>query len=238
MSFTNTLAAMRFLKMLVTPFDQLPAFELGIIDAEGNLLKKKKERKSKEEKNAYDTFTRLVINIKRHLRHLPLMKGRLGSLAAALYLIKEEDSGLTYDETVGAFTQYLKENKIMDDREIMDLSEECASVYLTEEGVPTTTTQSTGSTAGFSGDADSPVAGYDKGLGKKKKRKKENGVDVFEVDSNILRSARISNRKRDKFIKAMGNTKLAKELKQYFKTYPAAPLLLQDESGVMVRLRR
>ena len=73
---------------------------------------------------------------------------------------------------------------------------------------------------------------------KKKKRKKENGVDVFEVDSNILRSARISNRKRDKFIKAMGNTKLARELKQYFKTYPSAPLLLQDESGVMVRLRR
>jgi hypothetical protein len=211
---------------------------LGIIDSEGNLLRKKKERKSKEEKNAYDTFTRLVINIKRHLRHLPLMKGRLGSLAAALYLIKEEISGMTYDETVGAFTQYLKENKIMDDREIMDLSEECASVYLTEEGVPTTTTQSTGSTAGFSGNADAPVAGYDKGLGKKKKRKKENGVDVFEVDSNILRSARISNRKRDKFIKAMGNTKLAKELKQYFKTYPSAPLLLQDESGVMVRLRR
>ena len=47
-----------------------------------------------------------------------------------------------------------------------------------------------------------------------------------------------SNRKRDKFIKAMGNTKFAKELKQYFKTYPSAPLLLQDESGVMVRLRR
>ena len=225
--------------MLVTPFDQLPAFELGIIDAEGNLLKKKKERKTKEEKSAYDTFTRLVINIKRHLRHVPFMKGRLGSLAAALYLIKEEISDMTYDETVGAFTQYLKENKIMDEREIKELSEECASVYLTEEGVPTTSTQSTNSTAGFSGDADSPVAGYDKGLGKKKKkRKQENGVDVFEVDSNILRSARLSNRKRDKFIKAMGNTKLAKELKQYFKTYPSAPLLLQDESGVMVRLRR
>ena len=57
MSFTNTLAAMRFLKMLVTPFARLPAFELGIIDSEGNLLKKKKERKSKEERDAYDTFT-------------------------------------------------------------------------------------------------------------------------------------------------------------------------------------
>jgi len=230
MSFTNTLAAMRFLKMLVTPFDQLPAFELGIIDSEGNLLKKKKERKSKDEKNAYDIFTRLVINIKRHLRHVPFMKGRLGSLAAALYLIKEEFSGMTYDETVGAFTQYLKENRIMDDREIIELNEECASVYLTEE-ITNSIGSPPGNIAGVS-DNNPPVRK------KKKKRKKENGVDVFEVDSNILRSARISNRKRDKFIKAMGNTKLAKELKQYFKTYPSAPLLLQDESGVMVRLRR
>ncbi len=230
MSFTNTLAAMRFLKMLVTPFDQLPAFELGIIDAEGNLLKKKKERKSEEEKSAYDTFTRLVINIKRHLSHVPFMKGRLGSLAAALYLIKEEISGMTYDETVGAFTQYLKENRIMCDREIKELSEECASVYLTEE-ITNSIGSPPGNIAGVS-DNDPPVRK------KKKKRKQENGVDVFEVDSNILRSARLSNRKRDKFIKAMGNTKLAKELKQYFKTYPSAPLLLQDESGVMVRLRR
>lgn len=216
--------------MLVTPFDQLPAFELGIIDAEGNLLKKKKERKSEEEKSAYDTFTRLVINIKRHLSHVPFMKGRLGSLAAALYLIKEEISGMTYDETVGAFTQYLKENRIMCDREIKELSEECASVYLTEE-ITNSIGSPPGNIAGVS-DNDPPVRK------KKKKRKQENGVDVFEVDSNILRSARLSNRKRDKFIKAMGNTKLAKELKQYFKTYPSAPLLLQDESGVMVRLRR
>ena len=60
MSFTNTLAAMRFLKMLVTPFDQLPAFDLGIIDSEGNLLKKKKERKSKKERDAYTEVGNIV----------------------------------------------------------------------------------------------------------------------------------------------------------------------------------
>ena len=100
-----------------------------------------------------------------------------------------------------------------------------------EEEITNSVGSPPGNIAGVS-DNDPPVRK------KKKKRKKENGVDVFEVDSNILRSARISNRKRDKFIKAMGNTKLARELKQYFKTYPSAPLLLQDESGVMVRLRR
>ena len=127
MSFTDTLAAMRFLKMLVTPFDQLPAFDLGIIDSEGNLLKKKKERTSKKERDAYDTFTRLVINIKRHLRHLPLMKGRLGSLAAALYLIKE-DFGVSerkikqgLNEYGVDFNDFLSENTqwfMLEDREL------------------------------------------------------------------------------------------------------------------------
>jgi hypothetical protein len=36
----------------------------------------------------------------------------------------------------------------------------------------------------------------------------------------------------------MGNTKLAKELRQYFKTYPSDPLILKDSTGVIVRLRR
>ncbi len=240
MSLVNTIAAMRFLKMLVKPFEELPAFELGIIDDEGNVLKRKRDRKTKAEKEAYDTFTRLVINIKRHLKHIPFMKGRLGSLAAALYLIKEElQNEMSDDEVVGTFVQFLRENRIMNQSQIKDLVEEYTSIYLTEEGVPTTTTQSTDSAAGFSGKAKSPVAGYDKGLGKsKKKRKKENGIDVFEVDKNILRSAQISNRKRDKFIKSMGNTKLAKELRQYFKTYPSDPLILKDSTGVIVRLRR
>ncbi len=233
MSFTNTIAAMRFLKLLVTPFNKLPAFELGIIDDEGNLLKKKRERTTKEEKQAYDTFTRLVINIKRTLKYVPFMKGRLGSLAAALYLIKEEHSGMTYDETVGCFVQYLRENRILTQDEIVEFTEECAGIYLAEQ----TTTGSTPSAAGFSSDADSPVAGYDKGL-KKKKRRKVNGVDVFEVDTVILKRAKVGKRTRDSFIKSMGNSKLAKELKQYFKTYPSDPLILQDSTGVRVKLRR
>ncbi len=233
MSLVNTIAAMRFLKMLVTPFEDMPAYKLGIIDDEGVLLKKKKERKTKEEKEAYDTFTRLVINIKRHLRNVPFMKGRLGSLAAALYLIKEEHSGLTYDETVGTFVQYLRENRIMTKSDIQEFTEECASIYLVEQ----TTTGSTSTAAGFSGDAESPVAGYDKVL-RPKKRKKLNGVDIFEVDVDTLKRAKMSKRNRDSFIKSMGNSKLAKELKQYFKTYPSDPLILQDSTGVRVKLRR
>ena len=36
--------AFRFLKLLVTPFEKTKAFELGIIDSNGKVLKKSKER--------------------------------------------------------------------------------------------------------------------------------------------------------------------------------------------------
>ena len=51
----------QFLKRLTTPFDQTPAFDLGIIDERGQRIKSK-ELKTTEEKNAYGYFDRLVFN--------------------------------------------------------------------------------------------------------------------------------------------------------------------------------
>ena len=90
-SLADTLYAFRFLKMLVTPWDETTAFELGLIDDQGKLLKKPK---SQEEKDAYTVFHKLVYNIKRLLNKLPFGKSRLASYTAALFLIKEE-TGLT-----------------------------------------------------------------------------------------------------------------------------------------------
>ena len=41
--------AFRFLKMLVTPFNKTKAFELGIVDQDGKVLKKSRELKTPEE---------------------------------------------------------------------------------------------------------------------------------------------------------------------------------------------
>ena len=49
--------AFRFLKLLVTPFNKTKAFELGIIDEKGKVLKKAAERKTPEEKNACNPVT-------------------------------------------------------------------------------------------------------------------------------------------------------------------------------------
>ena len=79
--------AFRFLKLLVTPWDKMVAYELGIIDENGKVLKKK--RTTPEEKAAYTVFHRLVFNIKRLLGKLPFGKTKLATYASALFLIKE-----------------------------------------------------------------------------------------------------------------------------------------------------
>ena len=79
--------AFRFLKLLVTPWEDMEAYKLGVIDENGKVLKKK--RNTPEEKSAYTVFHRLVFNIKRLLNKIPFGKTKLASYASALFLIKE-----------------------------------------------------------------------------------------------------------------------------------------------------
>ena len=79
--------ALRFLRLLTTPWKKTTAFEVGIVDDKGKVIKKPE---TSEEKNAYGLFHKLVFNLKRLLNKIPLGKSTIASYAAALYLIKEE----------------------------------------------------------------------------------------------------------------------------------------------------
>ena len=81
--------AFRFLKLLVTPFEKTKAFELGIIDKDGAVLKKGAQRSTPEEKSAYTVFHRLVFNLKRLIGKVPGGKSVVARYGAALFLIKE-----------------------------------------------------------------------------------------------------------------------------------------------------
>ena len=50
MSLLNTVTAIKFLKQLTTPFSKMKAYELGIIDEDGKLLKRKKKEKPKRKR--------------------------------------------------------------------------------------------------------------------------------------------------------------------------------------------
>ena len=118
----------RFLKLLTTPFEKTDAFKLGIIDEKGNRIKKPKstqpavELATAEQKNAYTILHKLVFNIKKIFQKVPGLRTKVGTYAAALFLLKD-----TFKESVNdpdvfekEFMKYLKENNIDFDDEISE----------------------------------------------------------------------------------------------------------------------
>ena len=112
----------RFIKLLVTPFKDTDAYKLGIIDEDGNRVippkpkigvwnKTPKPIRTSEEKNAYTILHKLVFNIKKLFAKVPGLRTKLGTYAAALFLLKD-----TFKESVDdpdvfekEFMKYLKE---------------------------------------------------------------------------------------------------------------------------------
>ena len=118
----------RFLKLLTTPFEKTDAFKLGIIDEKGNRVKLPKSTKpavelaTVEQKNAYTILHKLVFNIKKIFSKVPGLRTKVGTYAAALFLLKD-----TFKESVNdpdmfekEFMKYLKENNIEFDDDISE----------------------------------------------------------------------------------------------------------------------
>jgi len=85
----------RFLKLLTTPFEKMGAFEIGLIDKDGNVDKKKKEELKLsmdgrvELSTHWTSFIRLVVNLKKLMAKAPGGKSVVARYGAALFLIKE-----------------------------------------------------------------------------------------------------------------------------------------------------
>ena len=111
----------RFIKLLVTPFEKTDAYMLGIIDKDGNRVlpppykgvrqTKPASLNTTEEKNAYTILHKLVFNIKKIFGKVPGLRTKLGTYAAALFLLKD-----TFKESVDdpdvfekEFMKFLKE---------------------------------------------------------------------------------------------------------------------------------
>ena len=107
----------RFIKLLVTPFEKTDAYRLGIIDADGKRIlepgttNKPTTLRTVEEKSAYTVLHKLVFNIKKIFAKVPGLRTKLGTYAAALFLLKD-----TFKESVDdpdifekEFMKYLKE---------------------------------------------------------------------------------------------------------------------------------
>jgi len=84
-----------FLKRLATPFEKWPAYKEGIIDKEGNILIKKNDRNTLDQKKAFQIFDLMVLKLKKLVGKIPGGKTKIANYAAALWLIKE---GVDWDD--------------------------------------------------------------------------------------------------------------------------------------------
>ena len=117
----------RFIKLLVTPFEKTEAFKLGIIDEKGTRAlepgtNKPTTLRTIEERNAYTVLHKLVFNIKKIFSKVPGLRTKLGTYAAALFLLKD-----TFKESVDdpdvfekEFMKYLKEQGLEIDDSISE----------------------------------------------------------------------------------------------------------------------
>jgi|TARA_R110000765_G_scaffold71612_1_gene139064 hypothetical protein len=111
----------RFIKLLTTPFEKTEAYKLGIIDDGGNRIMpapvngvrqtKPATLGTTAEKNAYTILHKLIFNIKKIFSKVPGLRTKVGTYAAALFLLKD-----TFKESVDdpdmfekEFMKYLKE---------------------------------------------------------------------------------------------------------------------------------
>lgn len=94
-----------FIKRLVTPFNEWPAFKYGIIDAEGNVLRKRKDLSTPKEKESFGTYDLMILKLKKLIAKVPGGQSKIANYAAALWLIKEH-------EEIERNGEYLSEEQI------------------------------------------------------------------------------------------------------------------------------
>lgn len=91
-SAADLVYTIRFLKLLVTPFEETPAFKAGIVDENGK-RRKDFELNTMDNREAYRThytaFHRLVYNLKKIMAKAPGGQSIVARYGAALALIKE-----------------------------------------------------------------------------------------------------------------------------------------------------
>jgi len=134
----------KFLDTLTMPFIKTDAYRLGIIDAQGNLLKNI-HNLNPTEKSAYNEFYQLVFSLKRLLMKVPdpSVRSNLTNIVGALKLISE------HCELIGGNKEQFVETALRE----MDA---CRLLINEQEGAPAaapiTNSISSGGVSGFKPD--------------------------------------------------------------------------------------
>lgn len=96
MNIVDSVLTYQFIKKFTTPFNQMPAYKLGLIDDKGNFLKAR-NRMSPQEISALGLYDVLIINLKKIVARLPGGMSRLGTVAATVLLLRSTPIKESFD---------------------------------------------------------------------------------------------------------------------------------------------
>lgn len=85
---TDAFLVYSFIKRLVMPFNKWPAYQHGIIDEHGNVLKKRRSL-NQAELASWGRYDIMIANLKKLIAKIPGGGSMIGSAAAAAFLFKE-----------------------------------------------------------------------------------------------------------------------------------------------------
>jgi hypothetical protein len=206
-----------FLKRLVLPFEQWPAFKAGVIDEEGDVLVPQ-DRRSQQQREAFGHYDVMVRNMKRLLGVVPGGKTMLASSAAALALMREtyRPSGLP-EVTFWAAVSVLAEDVRFQ------------HLLVEEDGAPT---NGVGGIAGL--DARHLPAEAQWGWPRKKKRK----VEAFSVDPKMFRRIGAARTGRTMAYEEALDGALGWAIMEYAAVDPSRPIAIANAAtGEVLHLR-
>lgn len=214
-SVFNAFVAYQFLKTLTTKWDQMEAYKLGIIDANGKQLKKTAELETAKEKQAYTIFHRLVFNLKRILERFPFGKSRIASYSAAFALLRESREDFSADE------YEMMENLLID---YINLHEEKIDKIQNSEMLTEEIANAVGTGANVAGLTGVPA--------------KFAGMPVFSVKTDTYAKLFKGKKKYARWHRYMESDE-AKPIRDYIKKRPKEKIVLMDQSnGTMMILYR
>jgi malic enzyme len=220
----------QFLKKLVTPFEKTKAFELGIIDEKGKILKRRRDLEGDEEKSAYNLSDTLIWNIKKLMGKIPGGKSRIASYAAALYLIKEQQDGykITEEELELQFFDMF-EKMYNNDLEFDSRTLKKFENALIEDTPTTNMGSGNLATRGIPLMKKPP-----KGL----VMKRFGGIDVFAIDPTHFQKSRLGKKKYTRYSGYVGEEEAGEYIRAFARKYPKKPIIVMDSStGCMQYLK-
>lgn len=224
MQLADLYIAYTLITRLSTPFNKTKAFQLGIIDEHGNVLKPLKSLKTQAEKDNWSYLDILINNIKRMLTKIPGGSNQLFVYAAAYFLLREP-------------ILKLKENSELPDDLLTERILGPAGEKYLSEALDTLLEDAPANAAGMGN-----VAGI--GVGPKgepgfKPHGKFAGHAVFHVDPDRYHKSIKGKKKSGRYKSYVGEDEVGQAIRQYGRTNPGKGIILSDpRSGAMTFLRR